>query len=58
MPTGTAIEAGCFEVMPDNDWPLNARGDIFLVDGAFDKNPNRFSGVLLMAWMKSWNGVS
>ena len=40
MPTGTAIEAGCFEVMPDNRLAIGTRrGDIFLVDGAFDKNP-------------------
>ncbi len=40
MPSGVAIEAGCFEVMPDNQLAIGTRrGDIFLVKGAFDKNP-------------------
>ncbi|MDA7914936.1 hypothetical protein N9B98_01570 [bacterium] len=40
MPKGMAIEAGCFEVMPDNQLAVGTRrGDIFLVKGAFDKNP-------------------
>jgi len=40
MPAGVAIEAGCFEVMPDNQLAIGTRrGDIFLVKGAFDKNP-------------------
>jgi hypothetical protein len=40
MPEGIAIEAGSFEVMPDNQLAIGTRrGDIFLVDGAFDKNP-------------------
>lgn len=40
MPAGAAIEAGCFEVMPDNQLAIGTRrGDIFLVKGAFDKNP-------------------
>ena len=40
MPKGMAIEAGCFEVMPDNQLAIGTRrGDIFLVKGAFDKNP-------------------
>ena len=40
MPEGIAIEAGSFEVMPDNQLAIGTRrGDIFLVDGAFDRNP-------------------
>ena len=40
MPKGAAIETGSFEVLPDNRLAIGARrGDIYLVDGAFDKNP-------------------
>ena len=43
MPKGMAIEAGCFEVMPDNQLAVGTRrGDIFLVKGAFDKNPQTY----------------
>lgn len=41
LPEETAIEAGSFEVMPDRRLAIGTRrGDIFLVDGAFDENPN------------------
>ena len=41
IPKGMAMEAGSFEVMPDNRLAIGTRrGDIFLVSGAFDKNPN------------------
>ena len=41
LPDDLAIEAGSFEVMPDQKRLAIAtrRGDIFLVDGAFDKYP-------------------
>ena len=40
IPKGMAMEAGSFEVMPDNRLAIGTRrGDIYLVDGAFDKNP-------------------
>lgn len=41
LPKELAIEAGSFEVMPDQRQLAVAtrRGDIFLVDGAFDKYP-------------------
>ena len=40
LPDGMAIEAGSFEVMPDHRLAIGTRrGDIFLVDGAFDENP-------------------
>ncbi len=39
-PEGTAIEAGSFEVMPDGCLAIGTRrGDIFLVNGAFDQHP-------------------
>ena len=39
-PKGLAIEAGSFEVLPDNRLAIGTRrGDIFLVDGAFDEFP-------------------
>ncbi len=39
-PEDLAIEAGCFEVLPDDRLAIGTRrGDIFLVRGAFDKNP-------------------
>ncbi len=41
LPEETAIEAGSFEVLPDRQLAIGTRrGDIFLVDGAFDENPN------------------
>lgn len=41
IPDAVALEAGSFEVMPDNRLAIGTRrGDIFLVSGAFDKNPN------------------
>ncbi len=40
IPKGMAMEAGSFEVMPDNRLAIGTRrGDIFLVSGAFDENP-------------------
>lgn len=40
LPEDTAIEAGSFEVLPDNRLAIGTRrGDVFLVDGAFDENP-------------------
>ncbi len=41
LPKKLAVEAGSFEVMPDNKRLAIAtrRGDIFLVEGAFAKNP-------------------
>lgn len=40
MPEGTAIEAGSFEVLPDDRLAIGTRrGDIFLVEGAFDDYP-------------------
>ena len=40
FPSEMALEAGCFEVMPDNRLAIGTRrGEIYLVDGAFDKNP-------------------
>ena len=41
LPDDLAIEAGSFEVMPEENQLAIAtrRGDIFLVDGAFDKYP-------------------
>ena len=41
LPEELAVEAGSFEVMPDQQQLAIAtrRGDIVLVDGAFDKNP-------------------
>jgi hypothetical protein len=40
IPKGMALEAGCFEVMPDNRLAIGTRrGDIYLVSGAFDENP-------------------
>lgn len=40
IPADMALEAGSFEVMPDNRLAIGTRrGDIFLVDGAFKKNP-------------------
>ena len=51
IPPGMALEAGSFEVTPDNRLAIGTRrGDIFLVTGAFDENPNpsyhRFAGGL------------
>jgi hypothetical protein len=51
IPEGMALEAGSFEVMPDHRLAIGTRrGDIYLVDGAFDKNPQprfeRFAGGL------------
>lgn len=45
IPADMALEAGSFEVMPDNRLAIGTRrGDIFLVEGAFEENPNlRFS---------------
>ncbi|QEG38239.1 DUF7133 domain-containing protein [Roseimaritima ulvae] len=41
IPGGMALEAGCFEVMPDNRLGIGTRrGDIYLVEGVFDENPN------------------
>ncbi|MEO2013775.1 MAG: hypothetical protein ABGZ53_05335 [Fuerstiella sp.] len=40
LPEGMALEAGSFEVMPDNRLAIGTRrGDIFLVKGAFDEHP-------------------
>ncbi len=40
IPEGMALEAGSFEVMPDNRLAIGTRrGDIYLVSGAFDENP-------------------
>ena len=41
LPKKLAVEAGSFEVMPDQEQLAIAtrRGDIFLVEGAFDKHP-------------------
>jgi hypothetical protein len=40
IPKGMALEAGSFEVLPNGQLAIGTRrGDIFLVDGAFDKNP-------------------
>jgi hypothetical protein len=40
IPKGMAMEAGSFEVLPNGQLAIGTRrGDIFLVDGAFDKNP-------------------
>ncbi|MBC8355667.1 MAG: hypothetical protein H8E66_27120 [Planctomycetes bacterium] len=41
IPDGMAMEAGSFEIMPDNRLAIGTRrGDIYLVSGAFDENPN------------------
>jgi len=40
FPDGMALEAGSFEVLPDNRLAIGTRrGDIFIVTGAFDENP-------------------
>lgn len=40
IPEGMAIEAGSFEVMSDDQLAIGTRrGDIFVVNGAFDKHP-------------------
>ncbi|MCH2181100.1 MAG: hypothetical protein MK108_03760 [Mariniblastus sp.] len=41
IPEGMAVEAGSFEVMPDEERLAVAtrRGDIFMVQGAFDEHP-------------------
>jgi hypothetical protein len=40
IPEGMALEAGSFEILPDNRLAIGTRrGNIFLVDGAFDENP-------------------
>lgn len=40
LPNELAIEAGSFEIMPDGKLAVSTRrGDIFLVDGAFDEHP-------------------
>ncbi len=40
LPAEAAIEAGCFEVMPDRQLAIGTRrGDIYLVRGAFAENP-------------------
>lgn len=40
IPEDMALEAGSFEVMPDNRLAIGTRrGDIYLVTGAFDENP-------------------
>lgn len=40
FPDELALEAGSFEVMPDNRLAIGTRrGDIYLVEGALDKNP-------------------
>ncbi|WP_145389519.1 DUF7133 domain-containing protein [Stieleria neptunia] len=40
MPDGMAIEAGSFEVLPDDRLAIGTRrGDIFLVEGAFEDYP-------------------
>ena len=40
LPKGMALEACSFEVMPDNRLAIGSRrGDIFLVEGVFDKYP-------------------
>lgn len=40
IPEGMALEAGSFEVLPDNRLAIGTRrGDIYLVSGAFDENP-------------------
>ncbi|MEQ9410712.1 MAG: hypothetical protein RIK87_23580 [Fuerstiella sp.] len=51
VPDGLALEAGSFEVLPDQRLAIGTRrGDIFLVTGAFDKNPktefHRYAGGL------------
>ena len=41
IPEGMAMEAGSFDVLPENRLAIGTRrGDLFLVDGAFDENPN------------------
>lgn len=41
IPKDVAIEAGSFELMPDQRLALGTRrGDIFIVRGAFDENPD------------------
>ena len=40
IPEGMAMEAGSFEIMPNNQLAIGTRrGDIYLVSGAFDENP-------------------
>ena len=40
IPEGMALEAGSFEIMPDDRLAIGTRrGDIYLVSGAFDNNP-------------------
>lgn len=40
IPKGMALEAGSFEVLPDNRLVIGTRrGDIYFVEGAFDRNP-------------------
>ncbi len=40
IPKGMALEAGSFELLPDNRLAIGTRrGDIYLVSGVFDENP-------------------
>jgi hypothetical protein len=40
IPEGMALEAGSFEVLPDNRLAIGTRrGNIYMVNGAFDENP-------------------
>ncbi|MAD79891.1 MAG: hypothetical protein CMJ50_03470 [Planctomycetaceae bacterium] len=40
IPKGMAMEAGSFEILPDNQLAIGTRrGDIYVVSGAFDENP-------------------
>ena len=41
IPEGMALEAGSFEILPGNRLAIGTRrGEIYLVDGAFDEHPN------------------
>ena len=59
IPEGMALEAGSFEVLPDNRLAIGTRrGDIFLVKGAFDPNPkteyHRYASGLDEVFGLSW----
>ena len=55
MPAGVAIEAGCFEVMPDNQLAIGTRrGDIFWSKEPSIKIQDLPTSDLHMAWMRSW----
>ena len=59
IPEELALEAGSFEVLPDNRLAVGTRrGDIYLVDGAFDEHPqtsfHRYASGLDEVFGMSW----